>query len=270
MADSKTHMVEPGATVVLADIPTRAKTFWPGKREEAETEFYALRDRFIDLQRRFYAAHDQKLLIVLQAMDCGGKDGATRHITKGVNPQGIRVESFKKPSHWELAHDYLWRVHKRVPANGHIGIFNRSHYGDVLVVRVDSLVPEEDWRKRYDQINDFERMLTETGTHILKFFLHISHDEQEKRLKARLEDPEKHWKFDQSDLDKREQWDDYLLAYEEALTRCSTEWAPWYVIPADQKWYRNLAIMQVVVDRLESINPKYPPPQFDFSKVSFV
>ena len=249
----------------LADIPTRADAFWPGSRDEAEDAFRALRRRFIDLQRRFYAADKEKLLIVLQAMDAGGKDGAIRHLTKGANPQGLRVESFKVPSKEDLAHDYLWRIHKVVPAAGHITIFNRSHYGDVLVVRVDNLVPEAEWRQRYAQINDFERMLSESGTHILKFYLHISKEEQRARLQSRLDEPEKHWKFERADIDKRDQWDDYQTAYEEALTRCNTDWAPWHIIPADQKWYRNLAIMQVVVDRLETIDPQYPPPDGDFS-----
>ena len=261
MADPKQHRVEPGAAVDLHSISTRAEDFWSDTRKAAEAEFRALRKRFIDLQRRFYAADREKLLIVLQAMDAGGKDGTIRSITRGANPQGVEVESFKVPSKKDLAHDYLWRIHKVVPGRGKIAFFNRSHYGDVLVVRVDSLVPEADWRLRYDHINAFEKLLAETGTHILKFYLHISKEEQRERLQARLDDPRKHWKFDQGDLDKRAQWDHYRSAYEDALTRCSTEWAPWYVIPADQKWYRNLAIMRVIVDRLETIDPQFPPPE---------
>ncbi len=263
MADGRTHLLTPGAPVDLAAIPTTAEAYWPGTRDEARTAFRDLRKRFINLQRRFYAADDQKLLIVLQAMDAGGKDGTIRSITRGTNPQGVEVESFKVPSKADLAHDYLWRVHKVVPAEGQITIFNRSHYGDVLVVRVENLVPEDQWRLRYDHINDFERLLSETGTHILKFYLHISKEEQRARLQSRADEPHKHWKLVPADLEKRAQWDDYQAAYQEALTRCSTEWAPWYAIPADQKWYRNLAIMQVVVDRLEAINPQYPAPEFD-------
>lgn len=265
MADARTHKLTPGKPVELAAFPTTSDPYWSDSRDAAESAFRALRKRFIELQRRFYAAHEQKLLVVLQAMDAGGKDGAIRNITRGANPQGVRVESFKAPSSADLARDYLWRVHKAVPPTGHITIFNRSHYGDVLVVRVENLVPEDQWQQRYDQINDFERMLSETGTHILKFYLHISNDEQRRRLQSRADEPDKNWKLVPADLEKRAQWDDYQVAYQDALARCTTDWAPWYVIPADQKWYRNLAIMQVIVDRLETIDPQYPPSKFDVS-----
>lgn len=254
----ETHRLTPGESVDLADIPTTCEAYWEGTKDEARAASKRLRKRLIELQHRFYAAHDASLLIVLQAMDAGGKDGSIRNIFKGVNPQGVRVENFKKPSLRELEHDYLWRVHRVVPRDGHVAIFNRSHYGDVLVVRVENLVPEEDWRKRYDHINDFERLLTDTGTHILKFYLHISKEEQKARLQARLDRPDKNWKFNPADLDSRAKWDAYRDAYETALTRCTTDWAPWYVIPADQKWYRNLAILRVIVDRLEQIDPQFP------------
>ncbi|MEZ6067255.1 MAG: polyphosphate kinase 2 family protein [Planctomycetaceae bacterium] len=201
----------------------------------------------------------QKLLIVLQAMDAGGKDGTTRKVFTGVNPQGVRVTSFKAPTAAELAHDYLWRIHQAVPAKGMIGVFNRSHYEDVLVVRVDKLVPESVWRGRYEQINQFEELLCETGTRMIKFFLHITPDEQKERFQERLDDPEKHWKFSPDDLKKRKQWGEYQAAYNEALSRCSTEHAPWYVVPANQNWYRNLIVVRTIVETLREMNPCYPP-----------
>jgi PPK2 family polyphosphate:nucleotide phosphotransferase len=255
---SHSHQLKPGKTVRLADLSTEGKSFHPD-RKDADKEFEKLRDEFIETQRRFYADGRQKLLIVLQGMDCGGKDGAIRHVFRGVNPQGVQVTSFKVPSTAERARDYLWRIHQAVPGNGMIGVFNRSHYEDVLVVRVDQLVPKEVWQRRYDQINEFERMLSDTGTRILKFYLHMSKQEQRKRLEARLEDKTKHWKFAVDDLAKRRQWDDYMAAYEDALNRCTTDWAPWHVIPADQKWYRNLAITRVIVAALREMKPEYPP-----------
>ncbi len=197
--------------------------------------------------------------MVLQARDAGGKDGTIRHVFQGVNSQGVRVTSFKAPNTLELAHDFLWRIHAQTPPRGMIGIFNRSHYEDVLVVRVSNLAPESVWRPRYEHINNFERMLTDAGTTILKFYLHISNKEQKERLQARLDEPDKHWKFDRGDLQKRAQWDDYTEAFEEMLERCTTEYAPWYVIPADQKWYRNLAVARVIVHTLKEMNLQYPP-----------
>ena len=261
-----THKLEPNRPFRLSALPTSGKHFHPN-RKTAEAEFKALRKEFIEWQRRLYAEDRHKLLIVLQAMDAGGKDGTIRRVTEGVNPQGVHVASFKAPSKEELAHDFLWRIHKHVPARGMIAIFNRSHYEDVLVVRVDNLVPESVWRPRYEQINNFEKMLVETGTTILKFYLHISKDEQRKRFQARVDDPRKHWKFSFEDLEKRKQWADYMAAYEEMLQRTTTSWAPWYAIPADQKWYRNLAIMRVIVSALEVLNPQYPPPEGDLSGV---
>jgi PPK2 family polyphosphate:nucleotide phosphotransferase len=252
-----THRLEPGCTVRLADLTTRGKQF-ESSRDAAAEEFLSLREELVELQTRLYAEGRRKLLVVLQATDTGGKDGTIRHVFRGVNPQGVRVTSFKAPTDRELAHDFLWRVHKAVPPAGMIGIFNRSHYEDVLAVRVLNLVPEPVWRPRYEQINEFEKLLTDTGTTILKFFLHISSATQMKRLRQRLNDPNKHWKFSLEDLEKRKMWDAYAAAYEEMLNRCTTSQAPWHVIPADQKWYRNLAVARVVVDSLRQLNPQYP------------
>lgn len=260
------HRVPTSGSVRLRDLPTSGKQFHDN-RKKAEKEFEELRDELIDLQNCLYAEHKHKLLIVLQAMDAGGKDGTIRKILQGVNPQGVRVASFKAPSHNELAHDYLWRVHRVVPARGMIGVFNRSHYEDVLVVRVENIVPETVWRPRYEQINQFEKLLAETGTTILKFFLHISLDEQKQRFQDRLEEPSKHWKFSLKDLDKRKKWDDYAAAYEEMLSNCSTDIAPWHAIPADQKWYRNLTITRTIVDAIKDLNPQYPVQKDDLSKV---
>jgi PPK2 family polyphosphate:nucleotide phosphotransferase len=260
------HRIEPGQVVRLDDNPTDAKHL-NLVREEAETEFKRLRRELIELQARLYAEGEQKLLIVLQAMDAGGKDGTIRRIFQGVNPQGVRVTSFKSPSRRELAHDFLWRIHQAVPAKGMIGVFNRSHYEDVLVVRVHNLVPETVWRPRYEQINNFEKMLADSGTRILKFYLHISKQEQKERFQARLDEPDKRWKFAVDDLGKRKHWDDYMVAFEEMLARCSKPWAPWYVIPADQKWYRNLTITRTIIDAIGKMNPQYPSPEGDLDGI---
>ena len=252
-----THRLTPEKPVVLAEMSTRGKDFHDD-RDEAEKEFLALREQLIELQVRLYAEGKQKLLVVLQAMDAGGKDGTIRHAFQGVNPQGVRVTSFKKPSTEDLAHDFLWRIHKAVPGRGMIGVFNRSHYEDVLVVRVDNIVPEEVWRPRYNVINHFEQHLVSSGTSVLKFFLHISKDEQKERFQDRLDEPDKNWKFDRGDLQKRESWDDYQSAFQDMLNNCTTDHAPWYLIPGDQKWYRNLAIMRVLVDTLTQMNPRFP------------
>ena len=253
-----THRLTPGMPVHLAEHSTRGADHHPS-RPDAEKEFRKLRHELIVWQQKLYAEGRQKLLIIFQAMDAGGKDGTTRKVFRGVNPQGVRVTSFKAPTHDELAHDYLWRVHRNVPAAGMIGVFNRSHYEDVLVVRVDELVPEEVWQQRFEQINHFEQLLTATGTRILKFYLHISKQEQKEQFQERLNVPEKHWKFSKADLEKRRQWDDYMTAYQDALQRCTTPWAPWYVIPSDSKWYRNLAVMRIIIHTLREMNPSYPP-----------
>lgn len=224
----------------------------------AETALAVERARLVGLQERLYAEHRRSLLVVLQAIDTGGKDGTIRHVFEGVNPQGCQVWSFKTPSQEELDHDFLWRYHHHVPARGMIGVFNRSHYEDVLIVRVKGLVPEAVWRQRYGLINDFERLLTLSGTTVLKFFLHISRDEQKKRLESRLTDPNKRWKFDPADLVERRAWDTYQAAFQDALTCCSTEAAPWYIVPANRKWFRNLLVARTIADTLEAMNPRFP------------
>lgn len=213
-----------------------------------------------ELQQTLYAENKRALLIVLQGMDTSGKDGVIRHVMHGINPQGCSVTSFKAPSTEELDHDFLWRIHKAVPAKGDIGIFNRSHYEDVLIVRVKKFVSKDVWKARYDQINQFEKTLVQNGVVILKFFLHISKDEQKKRLQARLDDPKKNWKFSPDDLKERKLWKDYMKAYEDAIECCSTEWAPWFVIPSDVKWFRNLAISEIINETLKKMDLKMPKP----------
>ena len=252
-----THRLTPGKDIRLSDITTRGKELH-GDRKKAEKEFEQLRRQLVEIQNSLYAEGKQQLLVVLQAMDAGGKDGTIRHVFKGVNPQGVRVTSFKKPTQEELDHDFLWRIHKATPRKGMIGVFNRSHYEDVLVVRVHDIVPQSVWEPRYEIINNFEDQLAASGTRIVKLFLHISKEEQKERFQDRLDKPEKHWKFDHGDLDKRKHWDDYQQAFEDMLNRCTTAAAPWYVIPADQKWYRNLAIARILVDTLHDMNPQMP------------
>lgn len=224
-------------------------------------------DKLDGLQYLLYAEHKRALLIVLQGLDAAGKDGTIRHVMSGVNPQGCRVTSFKKPTSEELTHDYLWRVHKAVPPIGDIGIFNRSHYEDVLVVRVHDLAPKEVWSRRYDQINDFERMLVENNVKILKFFLHISSDEQKGRFQQRIDDKDRQWKISEADFAERKFWNDYTRAYEAALTKCSTPHAPWYVIPSNKKWFRNLAVSHIIVETLEAMKMNFPAPSVDVSKI---
>ncbi|ACL60681.1 polyphosphate kinase 2 family protein [Methylobacterium nodulans] len=255
----------PGLVVVLPGRPFDLAAVDPeaprdADKPAAQTALAVERARIQSFQERLYAEHRRSLLVVLQAIDTGGKDGTIRHVFEGVNPQGCQVWSFKTPSREELDHDFLWRYHHHTPGRGMIGVFNRSHYEDVLIARVKGLVPEPVWSQRYDLINDFERLLTLSGTTILKFFLHISRDEQKSRLESRLQDPSKRWKFDPSDLAEREAWDDYQAAFQDALTRCATEHAPWYVIPANQKWFRNLVVARTIADTLEAMNPRFPDP----------
>jgi PPK2 family polyphosphate:nucleotide phosphotransferase len=257
------HRIAPGARVELSRVDADLPDAHAGGKDEAQGEIERLKERLRELQELLYAEGRHRLLVVLQAMDTGGKDGAIRHVFGGVNPAGVTVASFKAPSAEELARDYLWRVHPHVPASGQIAIFNRSHYEDVLVVRVKGLVPEERWARRYEQINAFERMLAEEGTTLLKFYLHIDREEQGKRLRARLASPDKLWKFNPQDLAERGRWDEYMRAYEEVLRRTSTDWAPWYLIPANRKWYRNLAISRILVETLERLDMKYPTPLID-------
>ncbi len=252
------YRVKPGSTVHLKEWDPNDHALFDGGKKAGKAALPALNPRLETLQELMYAEGKHRLLIVLQAMDTGGKDGTIRHVFEGVNPQGVKVASFKRPTAEELAHDYLWRVHKHVPGNGEITIFNRSHYEDVLVVRVHNLVPQDVWQRRYKQISAFEKLLADEGTTILKFFLHIDLDEQKERLQARLDEPEKRWKFAKGDLAERKLWPDYIRAYEDALAKTSTDYAPWYVIPANRKWYRNLLISQIIIDKLESLEMRYP------------
>ena len=249
----------PGSTLTLGDEAARAPAGAPDK-DTAVAETERLARRIDELQNALYAEGRRALLVVLQGRDTAGKDGTIRKVFGPLSPLGLTVASFKAPSPIELAHDYLWRVHQAVPVRGTIGVFNRSHYEDVLVVRVHGLAPEAVWRPRYDQIVQFERMLTENGVTILKFFLHISRKEQRERLLARLDDPTKYWKFAAGDLAERERWDAYTEAYREALERTSTPEAPWYLVPADKKYLRDVLVAQVVTARLEQMDPKYPGP----------
>jgi PPK2 family polyphosphate:nucleotide phosphotransferase len=230
---------------------------------DAKEQTDVLRDRLIDLQERLYAGAEHSLLVVLQAMDTGGKDGAIRRVFSGVNPAGVRVARFEAPTAAERAHDYLWRVHAQVPAKGQIVIFNRSHYEDVLVVRVNELVPRKVWERRYAHIRAFEQLLADEGTTIVKFYLHIDRDEQKSRLQARLDEPDKNWKFDAHDLEQRRHWADYMRAFRDAIVETDREHAPWYVIPANRKWYRDYAIMRILVETLEALDPRYPKADFD-------
>jgi PPK2 family polyphosphate:nucleotide phosphotransferase len=252
-------MIKPGTRVNLGRVDAGETLGWT--KETAASQQQRYEERLTDLQERLWAEDKRSLLIVLQGIDAAGKDGAIRHVMDAFNPQGCRVAAFKQPSAEELAHDFLWRVHAEVPARGEVGIFNRSHYEDVLVVRVHQLVSPSVWRLRYRQINDWERMLTETGTTIVKLFLYIDKDEQRERLQARLDDPTKRWKFALGDLAERERWNDYLKAFGDALSRTSTEWAPWFLIPANHKWFRNLAVAHILGETLETMNPRYPKAQ---------
>jgi PPK2 family polyphosphate:nucleotide phosphotransferase len=262
----KRCMVKPGTKPHLEDRDP-ADTFGVRRNDKA---FKKTLDRRSESQQLLYADRSSALLIILQAMDAGGKDGTIRHVMSGVNPQGCKVTSFKVPSPEERAHDFLWRVHKAVPERGDIGIFNRSHYEDVLIVRVHRMVPKEVWSKRYTQINDFERILSANGVKILKFFLHISKEEQKRRFQARILDPARNWKISLADFEERRYWDDYMSAYEDALRKCSTDEAPWHVIPADHKWFRNYLVAETVVQALEDMKLKYPPPAVEISKIEVV
>ena len=255
------YRIEPGTEVDLAGWDPDDHALEPEGKEAARKRIKHLNRRLADLQVLLYAQGRHKILMVLQAMDTGGKDGAIRKVFRGVNPQGVKVTGFKKPTGVELAHDYLWRVHAHTPARGEIAVFNRSHYEDVLVVRVHDLVPPEVWSRRYEHINSFERLLAEEGTTILKFYLHISKQEQKDRLQARIDNPEKNWKFARGDLAERAVWSQYMEAFEAVLSRTSTDHAPWYVVPADAKWYRDLVILEVLVETLERLQMRYPDPE---------
>ncbi|HVC95822.1 MAG TPA: polyphosphate kinase 2 family protein [Pirellulales bacterium] len=259
--------VVPGSKVKLKDIDPDFKDRHHESHKEAVEEIEQDRKKLRELQELLYAEGRYSLLICLQGMDTGGKDGTINHILGAMNPQGCRVTGFKQPSAEEAAHDFLWRIHPAAPARGKVAIFNRSHYEDVLVVRVHNLVPQAVWSQRYDRINEFEKDLVEHETHILKFYLHISSEEQLKRFKDRLDDPAKQSKISEADCKERAYWDDYTAAYEDALSRCSTERAPWFIIPSDHKWFRNLAVARIVVEHLEELKLTFPPPAVDLEHI---
>jgi PPK2 family polyphosphate:nucleotide phosphotransferase len=256
-----------GRSFDLAKSNASDTSCWPNGKREAEEALRALRGQVDRLQELFYADGRRGLLVVLQGMDTSGKDGVIRHVFEGVNPQGVRVTSFKHPTSEESAHDFLWRIHKRVPLKGEIVIFNRSHYEDVLVARVHRLIPRKIWSTRFGAINAFERELVEEGTTILKFFLHISLAEQRRRLKERWEDPTKQWKLTASDFHERRYWAEYLTAYGDMLRRTNTRWAPWYLLPSNHKWFRNLAVSNILVEELRAMKLHYPKPSVDLSSV---
>lgn len=254
------HRVEPGTAVQLAALDPADTSAAPGGKDVTRRASEALAERLAELQEVLWARRDRSVLVVLQGIDTSGKGGTVEHVFGAVNPAGLRVVSFKAPTRTELERDYLWRIHSQVPADGEIGVFDRSHYEDVLAVRVEGLAPEAVWRRRFDHINAFEQLLTDEGTTVVKLFLHISKDEQAERLRARLREPEKHWKLRVEDLDARARWDDYEAAFSEAITRTSTEHAPWYVVPADRKWYRSWAVAAIMVEVLEGLDLRWPDP----------
>jgi len=263
----KRYRVEPGSLINLDEWDPKGNRAFDVDKDDSDERLEQLNGELEALQEVLYAEHKHKVLVILQAMDTGGKDGTIRHVFEGVNPQGVRVASFKVPTQEELDHDYLWRAHKTVPGKGEMTIFNRSYYEDVLVVRVHELVPEEVWSRRYAQINEFERMLSEEDTTILKFYLHISKDEQKQRLQDRLDEADKNWKFNPADLKERKRWPEYIRAYNDVLSKTSTPWAPWYIVPADRKWYRNLVVASVLVETLKELEMRYPQPSENLDNI---
>ena len=264
---AKDLLVRPGSRVKLDDLD--ASDTHGLQKSKVEDLFPKVVDRLSVLQYLLYADARHALLVVLQGIDAAGKDGTIRHVMTGLNPQGVRVTSFKAPEGPEKRHDYLWRIHQAVPERGQIGIFNRSHYEDVLIVRVHNLVPKSVWSERYRQINDFEKMLSQNDVRIVKLLLYIDRDEQAKRFRERIDDQTKNWKFSMEDLKEREHWDEYIQAYEAMLHQCSTDYAPWYVIPANRKWFRNYAVARIVRDELEAMDLKYPKSTADLSGIKF-
>lgn len=266
IAMSQPITVDPGTKIKLADFdPRHIQGDWD--KDSAAQQIEQNTEVCRDLAYKLYAEDKRAVLVVLQGMDTSGKDGTIRTVMTGINPQSFQITSFKVPSEEELDHDFLWRIHKAVPRRGQVGIFNRSHYEDVLVVRVHNLVPEAEWKSRYQRINEFEELLVEGNIVLVKCFLHISKDEQKERLQARLDDATKRWKFSTGDLAERKRWDDYQRAYEDALTKCNTKDAPWHIIPADRKWYRNLVVSQIFRETLEQMDPRTPPPAPDLDGI---
>lgn len=263
----ETYRVKPGSKIRLKEWDPNNRSMFGGDKQAGKQYRKELVARLAQLQEMLYAGDQHKILVILQGMDTSGKDGAISQVFRDVDPQGVKIANFKAPTAEELDHDYLWRIHRHTPGKGEIVVFNRSHYEDVLVVRVHNLVPREVWSRRFDQINQFEKMLAEEGTTILKFYLNIDLDEQKKRLQSRLDDPTKIWKFRLGDLEERKLWPAYMRAYEEVLSRTSTSWAPWYIIPANQKWYRDILIATAILEALGALGPKYPEPEEDLSAV---
>ena len=258
--DPDQYRVLPGTSVDLDDWSTNTTDGFDGSKALAQAALVGMNDRLAELQQLLYAEANHKMLIVLQGMDTSGKDGTIKHVFRTINPLGVKVANFKRPNDVELAHDYLWRIHEHTPRNGRMVIFNRSHYEDVLVVRVHDLVPEKVWSRRFEHIRGFEKMLADEGTVVVKLFLHISKKEQKARLQERLDNPAKHWKFEHGDVSERAHWDAYTDAYEEAIAETTTHAAPWYIVPADRKWYRNLVVSQLLIDKLEGLGMAYPEP----------
>ena len=266
--DTERYRVAPGSRIRLrAQDPDGGDGLTKAQGKERLTELISQLDH---LQEMLYVDKRHNLLVVLQAIDAGGKDGTIRAVFGGVNPQGVNVVPFKAPTEEELAHDFLWRVHQHVPRKGQLTIFNRSHYEDVLVVRVHELVPKHQWRKRYEHIRNFEQMLVDEGTTILKFFLHIDAEEQRERLQARLDEPQKNWKFDEHDLEQRKHWNEYMIAFRDAIAETHQKDAPWFVIPANRKWFRDYAMLTILVDALKKLDPQYPKPDFDPAGIKVV
>ncbi|MDA0767942.1 MAG: polyphosphate kinase 2 family protein [Verrucomicrobia bacterium] len=263
------YRVAEGKSLSLDKIDQNERVLYEGEgKHDHFTELDRLRDELQALQKMQYAENKRRVLVVIQAMDTGGKDGCVKDVFSRVDPQGLNVAAFKKPSEEQLRHDFLWRIHQQMPGNGHITVFNRSHYEDIVAVRVKKIFPEKVWRRRYQHVLDFERMLVEEGTVIVKFFLHISKDEQKRRLEARLLNPAKHWKFNPDDLADRSRWGKFMEAYEDVIQATSREYAPWYVIPSDRKWYRSLCVARIMVDTLKKLHMKYPEPSWDPKTIS--
>jgi PPK2 family polyphosphate:nucleotide phosphotransferase len=258
MGDRKRWLVPPGSKFDLGKVDPGSTAGAPGDKDVTTAGFPAMWKQLQDLQERLYAESSRSVLVVLQALDAGGKDGTIRHVFRGLNPLGVRVAAFKAPSDDELAHDFLWRVHAHAPRDGELAVFNRSHYEDVLIVRVHELVPEKEWRAHYEHIRNFEQLLADTGTTIVKLMLHISSDEQRDRLQSRVDHAHKRWKFNPADLAERARWDDYQAAFGDALRETSTKAAPWYCVPADHKWYRNWAVLRILIETLEEMDPQWP------------
>lgn len=258
------YRVKTGAKLNFDQLESCDKALFDGGgKEDFEPQFDLLQSQLQQLQKRLYAQNKHRVLVVMQAMDTGGKDGCIKHVFSRIDPQGIHVRSFKKPSAEELAYDFLWRVHAQVPSRGQLVIFNRSHYEDIIAVRVKKIFPDEVWKRRQRHVIEFERMLAEEGTTIVKIFLHISKDEQKRRLESRLQNPSKHWKFNPDDLADRARWSEFMSAYEDVISKTSTDLAPWYVVPADRKWYRNLCVARIMLDTLKGLNMEFPAIDWD-------